>query len=239
MRHLILGIIITLLSIPTVLANEYKPWSENLFSYIKNEYGEDAEKRMRYLNKLALENQDKTDMEKLELAHRTINQFPWISDQAKWKQADYWATPLEIITTFGGDCEDMVFAKWLLLRHLGVSKEHLYFAHVTLKGANQAHMVLLYQVDPDVQLDESQVYIIDNMDPDIRLAKERKDLKGVYALHPSGTIYGLKGEGADTTITNELSARQFKSFAELKEKFLEDREHLKDINDGEYLLPEL
>lgn len=232
-------IIIMITSFFPAYASEYKPWSENVFTYIKDKYGQDAEKRMRYLHKLIIENQNKTDQEKLILVNNTFNQFPWISDKSKWQQADYWASPLEVITTFGGDCEDITFAKWTMLRHLGIDKDQLYFAYVVQKQSKQAHMVLLYKETPNVALDESKVYILDNMDPDVKLAKDRMDLKGVYAFKPSGEIYLIHDDGKKRSISGYLSSRHFKSLGELRRKFHQDREDLKKINNNEYLLPEL
>src|SRR5438128_1392962 len=120
MKLLIMLLILCNAVIAPCYAAPYKPWSEKLYAYVNKTYGSDAEKRMRYLNKLATQNQDKTDFEKLTLTNNTFNLFPWIADKNKWQKSDYWATPLEVITTFGGDCEDMVFGKWMMLRHLGM-----------------------------------------------------------------------------------------------------------------------
>lgn len=222
-------------------------WSENVFSYVKNKYGDDAEKRMRYLNKIIIDNQNKTDLEKLEIANNTINLFPWIADKSKWNQTDYWATPIETIATFGGDCEDMVFAKWLLLRHLGIKKHHLYYAYVKLGNTDKAHMVLLYNSTPNLALDKSKVYVLDNMDREVKLVGDRPDLEGVYVIDPDNKILIIT---KDKTQLNEkhknkhnieqvLSAKHFKKFSELKAHFMKDREQFKELNDGQYLLPDL
>jgi len=217
-----------------------KPWDETVFVYIKNTYGDQAEKRMRAIQKLILNNQDKSDMEKLVLANNTFNLLPWISDENHWKKSDYWASPLEIITSFGGDCEDISIAKWLFLRHLGVSKEQLYLAYVKIKKQNQAHMVLVYQADPKVPINQSKVYILDNMIGEVRLAKDRPDLKGVYLLQPvSGTVMLLKHNGENVEITETGKLRNLKTFNDLRERFVQERELMKDINGHEYLLPDL
>lgn len=87
-----------------LFAKEYQPWSEDVFTYVNEQYGEQAEKRCRYLHKLILENQGKTTKAKLDLVNQTLNHLPWIADQQHWQFADYWATPLETLVTFGGDC---------------------------------------------------------------------------------------------------------------------------------------
>ncbi len=216
-----------------------KQWSEKLFSYVNKKYGDEAEKRMRYLNKLVIQNQDKTDLEKLTLTNNTFNLFPWIADKNKWKKEDYWETPLELVTTFGGDCEDMVFGKWMMLRHLGISKDKLLFAYVIIKQTNQAHMILLYRDNPDVPLGKSKIYVLDNMDGEVKLAKDRKDLKGVYIFDSSGAIYGVQDDGVKREVTNIIKPGHFKNYDDLKARILQGRKELKE-NDGEdYLLPDL
>ena len=83
---------------------EFQPWSENVFAHIKQEYGDEAEERMRFVEKFIIDNQDIPDMEKVVKTNQVSNHLPWIADANHWKESDYWATPLETITTFGGDC---------------------------------------------------------------------------------------------------------------------------------------
>lgn len=239
MKLRIILLIIYNIAILPCYASEYKPWSEEIYAYINKEYGDEAQKRMRYLNKLVVENQDKTDFEKLTLVNNTFNMFPWISDQIKWKQADYWASPLQIITTFGGDCEDMVFGKWMMLRHLGIEKDKLLFAYVIMTQSNQAHMVLIYRENPAVPLSrESKMYVLDNMEGEVKLAKSRKDLKSIYIFDSSGTIYGINDDGVKREVSNILKPSHFKNFDVMKAKIIEDRMKLKKI-DNSVVFPDL
>lgn len=64
-------------------------------------------------------------------------------DSAVWKQADYWATPLETLAAGAGDCEDFAIAKYVALRALGVSEERLRIAIVHDKVKNIPHAVLV------------------------------------------------------------------------------------------------
>jgi predicted transglutaminase-like cysteine proteinase len=99
---------LSLLSISTLLAADemnFQPWSDNLFIQIEKEYGKQGADRMRKLNDLIVENQDKPIDVKLKVTNDALNRLPWITDQEKYKVNDYWATPLETIATFGGDCE--------------------------------------------------------------------------------------------------------------------------------------
>ena len=115
------------------VGSNYEPWSENFFSYAEQEYGQEAAQRLRFLQNFIIENQYLSVEEKLDVVNSTMNRLPSITDKAHWNRNEYWATPLETITTFGGDCEDIAIVKWLVLNHLGVPNEHLRLAYVRVK----------------------------------------------------------------------------------------------------------
>ena len=102
-RIIIFCLLASVLFAGPAASEEFQPWSENVFAYIKQEFGEEAEKRMRFVEKFILDNQTIPDMEKVTKTNEVSNHLPWIADANHWKKADYWATPLETITTFGGD----------------------------------------------------------------------------------------------------------------------------------------
>ncbi|MCK5477927.1 MAG: transglutaminase-like cysteine peptidase [Methylococcales bacterium] len=81
---------------------------------------------MRNIYQLILDNEDKPVREKLEVANNALNALPWITDREKWNADDYWATPFETLTQFGGDCEDMAIGKFMVLRLMGIPKKNLY-----------------------------------------------------------------------------------------------------------------
>jgi predicted transglutaminase-like cysteine proteinase len=129
-------------------AAEYQPWSENVF-----------------LHNLIVENQKISVPEKLQLVNDTMNHLPWISDEKHWKSADYWATPLETITTFGGDCEDIAIAKWVVLNHLGINGKYLQLAYVKIKKTGENHMVLLYIDQPNLPPEQQKALVLDILCP--------------------------------------------------------------------------
>ena len=91
---------------------------------------------------------------------RDVNQFfnqryQFVDDIDLWKQADYWATPLESMARGAGDCEDYTIAKYFTLRELGVAPHRnwrLTYVKARIGGAastvTQAHMVLAYYAEP-------------------------------------------------------------------------------------------
>ncbi|HEV8095717.1 MAG TPA: transglutaminase-like cysteine peptidase [Burkholderiales bacterium] len=122
------------------------------------------------------------EREKLELVNDFMNRTPFISDLQHWGKEDYWATPVEFLSTNGGDCEDFSIAKYFALRSLGVPDEKLRITYVKeVVVYNEAHMVLAYFPAPD-----AEPLVLDNINKIIRPASTRTDLVPVYSFNGSG-----------------------------------------------------
>lgn len=122
------------------------------------------------------------EREKLELVNDFMNRTPFTSDVQHWGKEDYWATPVEFLSTNGGDCEDFSIAKYFALRSLGVPDEKLRITYVKeIVVYNEAHMVLAYFPAPDVE-----PLVLDNINKSIRPASTRTDLVPVYSFNGSG-----------------------------------------------------
>lgn len=120
--------------------------------------------------------------EKLELVNNFMNLTQFVSDLKHWGKEDYWATPIEFLSTDGGDCEDFSISKYFTLRALGIADEKLRITYVKeLVIYNEAHMVLAYFPTPD-----AEPLILDNINPTIRPASSRTDLLPVYSFNGSG-----------------------------------------------------
>lgn len=152
-------------------------------------YGENAKKRVVGLNKLMVSLKDLSEQEKLLKVNDYFNQLTWKDDQEVWGKKDYWATRMEFLGKGAGDCEDFVTAKYFTLKQLGVSTEKLYFTYVKAVEYNQAHMVLSYYDTP-----KSIPLILDNINPKIRIATQRKDLIPVYSFN-GDSLFLSKQEG--------------------------------------------
>jgi len=213
-------------------ASSYRPWSENVFQFIQKTYGEQAEKRVRYLHNLVLKNQDLSDIEKLKLVNSTMNHLPWIADQKHWKQADYWAAPMETIATFGGDCEDIAIAKFIMLRHLGMAADNLRLSYVKIRKTGEAHMVLIYLTNPSKAIDQQQVYVLDNYVDNVSLAGQRKDLLAVYAFAANGDLVLFSDNGKERSVKGVYKERKLKKLDDLKEKMKKYNEKFVELNDG-------
>ena len=220
------------------LGAEFEPWHENVFAYIKQEYGEAAEKRMRFVEKFILDNQDIAEMEKVIKTNEATNHLPWIADATHWKQSDYWATPLETITTFGGDCEDIALVKWVILRNLGISSDNLALAYVKIKATGEDHMVLLYIAKPDAPDGQKEVYVLDNYIDEVKLASERMDLLAVLALATEGRVVLFNDDGKKRSVKASYTGRKIKKVEDLIVRVEENREKFVQLNEGRPLMPD-
>ena len=122
------------------------------------------------------------EREKLELVNDFMNRTPFVGDAQHWGKEDYWATPVEFLSTHGGDCEDFSIAKYFALRSLGVPDEKLRITYVKeIVVYNEAHMVLAYFPAPD-----AEPLVLDNINKTIRPASTRTDLVPVYSFNGTG-----------------------------------------------------
>ena len=125
-----------------------------------------------------------------------INQFfngriVFTSDQDVWGQADYWASPLEMLGKGRGDCEDYVIGKYFALLAAGVPMSRLRLVYVRAivggpGGEVLAHMVLAYYAAPG-----AEPLILDNLLGDIRPASRRPDLEPVFSFNGEGLWQGV------------------------------------------------
>jgi predicted transglutaminase-like cysteine proteinase len=143
------------------------------------------------------------ERQKLELVNDFMNRTPFVSDRQHWGREDYWATPLEFLTTNGGDCEDFSIAKYFTLRAMGVADDKLQITYVReTRIYNQAHMVLAYFATPD-----AEPLILDNINPTIQPGSSRTDLIPVYSFNGSGLWLAkeLSGRGQSVGSADRIS----------------------------------
>lgn len=221
----------------TAIGGDFLPWSENVFIEVEKEYGTDAAKRLRYLHDMVKDNQHLPVMKKLKLVNSTLNHLPWIADQKHWKTADYWATPMETITTFGGDCEDIAIVKWVTLTHMGVSGKHLRLAYARIKQTGESHMVLVYIENPDDEPEKQKGWVLDNSIDEVMRGSSRTDLLVIYITDAQGNLVLIADTGKERSIKGIYKDRRMKKLDDLKKKIAASRLKYQKINDGHPLLP--
>ena len=106
---------------------------------------------------LDLVNRAKTmsDLEKAKAVTVFFNRWPYKTDQAVYRVADYWATPREFMAK-SGDCEDYAITKFYALMKLGVDPENMRIVALKDTIRNLAHAVLAVYTNNDA-------YILDNL----------------------------------------------------------------------------
>ena len=164
--------------------------TQKLFERIQKTHGPAARGRVEGWLKLIAENPSKTDQEKLEIANRYFNQLDFVEDAEHWGKEDYWATPMEMLVSNGGDCEDFSIAKYFTLRALRVPETRLRLTYVKSLQLNQAHMVLTYTTEAG-----AMPLVLDNLIPEIKPASQRPDLQPVYSFNVEG-LWLAKQRGA-------------------------------------------
>lgn len=136
------------------------------------------------------------EREKLRVVNDYMNQTPFLSDLQHWGKTDYWATPVEFLSTNGGDCEDYSIAKYFTLRALGVADEKLRITYVKeIVQYNEAHMVLAYFPTPD-----DEPLVLDNINKTILPASVRTDLIPVYQFNGSGLWLAKEQSGRQQSV---------------------------------------
>lgn len=144
-------------------------------------YGEPAKERLLDWQTLMSVNRTSAGGTKREVTNEFFNRIPWLDDAEHWGQADYWATPMEMIGTNGGDCEDYSIAKYFTLIEMDVPGAQLLITYVRAPALTQSHMVLAYYPTPD-----ADPLILDNLIGEIRRGSERPDLIPVYSFNGDG-----------------------------------------------------
>jgi len=164
--------------------------NDELIKFIQKRFGSEAVDRLHQWEKISNLNKNMKDINKLKIVNTFFNRAEFISDIKHWGKEDYWATPLELLATNGGDCEDYSIAKYFTLREIGIPMEKMKITYVKAVKLNQAHMVLAYYSTP-----EAEPLILDNLINDIKPASIRNDLVPVYSFNGEGLwLSKLRGQ---------------------------------------------
>ena len=159
-------------------------FSDRFLSYLERKWGREGLPRMAIWQRLVRDNKPagsiapRAESIRLKQVNDFFNQIPYVSDQQNWGTEDYWATPAEMLGTFGGDCEDYSISKYLSLKEMGVPIEKLRVTYVRAIKLAESHMVLAYYPTPD-----ADPLILDNLNGTILPASQRTDLEPVYSFN--------------------------------------------------------
>jgi len=178
--------------------------SKELLTDIEQQYGDYARQRVLFWNDLIVANLHIDEIDKLTKVNAFFNELEFINDIDHWGKEDYWATPLQMLTSNGGDCEDFSIAKYFTLREMGIPAERMRLTYVKALELDQAHMVLTYYASPD-----AEPLVLDNLVADILPSSERKDLLPVYSFNGNG-LWLAKSRGTDQRIGHSSRLSRWK-----------------------------
>jgi predicted transglutaminase-like cysteine proteinase len=164
-------------------------FNETLFQKVQVRFGIEASMRVRDWQEVIADNKNSDTADQLYEVNRFFNRLEFVDDLKHWNKNDYWATPVEFLSTNGGDCEDFSIAKYFSLRAMGVPAEKLRLMYVKALRYNMAHMVLAYYETP-----KSIPLVLDNLNKDILPANKRRDLRPVYSFNGEG-LWMAKEQG--------------------------------------------
>ena len=175
--------------------------SDKVLNFIEKKYGPTARERLEIWQDIANSPTSLSTTEKLNKVNQFFNRTHFKSDWQHWGKEDYWATPVEMLATNGGDCEDYSIAKYFTLKTMGVSVEKLRITYVKAIRLNQAHMILAYYETPD-----AEPLILDNLIGEIRPASKRPDLVPVYSFNGDGLwLSKQRGQGKKIGDSDKLT----------------------------------
>lgn len=156
-----------------------------IYSEVREHYGAEAAIRIRQWAGLMQSARNLPEIEKLRVVNAFFNKLPNVEDAGHWGVPEYWATPVELLASDGGDCEDFALAKYFTLREIGVADERLRITYVKayLRESRQfqSHMVLTYYPSPD-----AVPLVLDNLVSAVKPATERADLSPTYSFNAAG-----------------------------------------------------
>lgn len=162
----------------------YRHINDRALTAIENTYGRTAKNRIarwsQTLDRFA-SSELSSDDELMRFANNYFNQVEWKWDLEHWGVEDYWATPVETLGTYAGDCEDFSIGKYFSLISMGMDTNKLRITYVKALELNLAHMVLAYYPTP-----QSEPLILDNINRSILPASRRTDLLPIYGFNGKG-----------------------------------------------------
>lgn len=180
------------------LAQELAVITDAQIAKLAQNFGPVAKERLTGWRALMTSSKNKglPERDKLELVNDFMNKTEFKDDIIHWGKTDYWATPVEFLSTNAGDCEDFSIAKYFTLRALGVDDEKLRITYVKeLVIYKQAHMVLAYFPNAD-----DEPLVLDNINKTILPASARTDLLPVYSFNGSGLWLAKEQSGRQQSV---------------------------------------
>ena len=194
-------LMVMVVALPNTALAAQPGFSSKLLEHVAKHYGPDARTRILSWEQLILDMRGRPLREKLVRTNRFFNQIGFVEDRDHWGMADYWATPVELVATRGGDCEDYAIAKYFTLKEMGVPDSKMRVIYVRSQSLGRSHMVLGYYPSKN-----SDPLILDSFVDKIHRASKRSDLKPLYSFNSGGIYVTDGGSGRRIGDASRISA---------------------------------
>ncbi|MDE2441310.1 MAG: transglutaminase-like cysteine peptidase [Betaproteobacteria bacterium] len=184
---------------------------EQLQQLLISRFGQERVALLREWQHVVSDGRNLSENDKLKRVNDFFNRrIAFDDDISIWGQSDYWATPIELIGQGRGDCEDYSIAKYYSLLELGIPINKLRLVYV--KAAQNslgttiqiAHMVLAYYPTPT-----ADPIILDNLNPNLVPASQRRDLLPIFSFNGAGLWMGTGNTSSKSNLSRwqDLQAR--------------------------------
>ena len=213
-KLIIITVIFVILTKVSLILAKGNSWlSDAELQSVNEKYGLTAFKRVKAWQALESKYIHAKEADKIKQVNDFFNEVAFVSDAKHWGKKDYWATPIEMLATNGGDCEDFSIAKYFTLKKLGVAEEKMRLTYVKSLKLKQAHMVLAYYPKQD-----AVPLILDNLIKVIRPATKRPDLLPVYSFNGDG-LWLAKERGKGRFVGN---SQRLSKWVDLRKRLTEN-----------------
>jgi predicted transglutaminase-like cysteine proteinase len=116
-----------------------------------------------------------------------------VSDRQQYDVEDYWASPLEMLTSHEGDCEDYAIAKYVALQAAGVAPDDLRLVIVRDVRHQATHAVVAARQDGEWLLLDNQTLVMVK-------ANEVRSYLPLYVLDHGGVQAVATGQAKDQSV---------------------------------------
>lgn len=98
-------------------------------------------------NRIVAQVAAKSGLDRLAAVNDLIDAVPYRTDREVYGVSDYWATPIEMLASAGGDCEDHAIAKLTVLKQAGMSEDSLRLVVGIDTATGKAHAMAVAEWD--------------------------------------------------------------------------------------------
>jgi len=117
--------------------------------------------------------------EQLNAISRFVSSLPYQGDRLNYGVGEYWATPRELVLMGSGDCEDLAFLSFMLLKQLGWDERSMRLVILFDKVRNLGHAVVV------VSFNET-LWLLDNNRGFVIEAKRIQTYTPLYSMNEHG-----------------------------------------------------